>query len=110
MDNENKVILQSDGTGNGPKDGTQMVTNCIRTDFTRKKSKNHPGFKQRPMSKARISASTEVGVFSIRDMSSGVMLSVNVDDAIEVLAAMLQTQKQEQQEVVDVVAEEATTE
>ena len=63
---ENK-IYQNDNPKNGPLDGVQLRTDCVRTKFTQKRQKTGYPFKQ-SQTKANVSASVETGTFSIRDV------------------------------------------
>lgn len=97
MNNENEIIKRVDNPMDGPKDGVQATVECIRTDFLGKGKRKKGGvpFKQRPKSKAQISASHELGVLSIHDMSSDVMLTVSIEDAVSLITAAIITSKEE---------------
>lgn len=82
---ENKIYKNEDPK-NGPLDGIQLRTDCIRTKFTKKKQKTGYPFKQME-TKANVSASVETGTFSIRDMQTNVMLAIRIEDAMAVCAA-----------------------
>lgn len=82
---ENKIYKNEDPK-NGPLDGIQLRTDCIRTKFTQKKQKTGYPFKQME-TKANVSASVETGTFSIRDMQTNVMLAIRIEDAMAVCAA-----------------------
>lgn len=72
----------------GPDDGVMVDAQCMKTQFKRNgkftQSKPHPG---------HISASMELGVFSIRDMTNGLMLSVTIQDALYVMSEALNKAK-----------------
>lgn len=70
---ENK-IYQNDNPKNGPLDGVQLRTDCVRTKFTQKRQKTGYPFKQ-SQTKANVSASVETGTFSIRDVQTNIMLA-----------------------------------
>lgn len=78
----------------GPEDGVIGVSECIRTDFLENLEGGEALFTQREKSAAHISASMEIGIFSIRDMQSGVMLTVSLQDAMEVIVAATNAAKQ----------------
>lgn len=78
----------------GPRDGVIGVAECIRTDFLENPAEGKAAFQQREKSDAHISASMEIGIFSIRDMQSGVMLAVSLQDAMEVIVAATNAAKQ----------------
>lgn len=82
---ENKII-QNDDPKNGPLDGIQLRTDCIRTKFTKKPQKTGYPFKQME-TKANVSASVSTGTFSIRDMQTDTMLAIRIEDAMAVCAA-----------------------
>ena len=71
---ENK-IYQNDNPKNGPLDGVQLRTDCVRTKFTQKRQKTGYPFKQ-SQTKANVSASVETGTFSIRDVQTNIMLAI----------------------------------
>lgn len=71
----------------GPRDGVIGAAECIRTDFLENSADGEVLFTQREKSNAHISASMEIGIFSIRDMQSGLMLTVSLQDAMEVIVA-----------------------
>lgn len=87
MEAEKRKICRPDSPTDGPTDGVQMKADCIRTDFIENSREGEALFTQRDKSDAHISASVEIGIFSIRDMQSGVMLTVSLQDAMEVMAA-----------------------
>lgn len=82
---ENKIYKNEDPK-NGPLDGIQLRTDCIRTKFTQKKQKTGYPFKQM-QTKANVSASVETGTFSIRDIQTDTMLAIRIEDAMAVCAA-----------------------
>ena len=94
MEAENKRICRPDSPADGPMDGVQMKADCIRTDFIENPAGGEALFTQREKSDAHISASVEIGIFSIRDMQSGVMLTVSLQDAMEVMAAAVDAAKE----------------
>ena len=59
---ENK-IYQNDNPKNGPLDGVQLRTDCVRTKFTQKRQKTGYPFKQ-SQTKANVSASVETAAAS----------------------------------------------
>lgn len=64
----------------GPADGVLEEVQCILTVFgseNMQQSGPHVG---------RVSASVELGIFSIRDTELGVMLSISLQDAMAVMA------------------------
>ena len=85
MADEKKIILNTDPK-QGPLDGVQLKTECIRTKFTKMIQKNGCKFIQK-QTDASVTASYEAGVFSIRDLKTDMMLSVSVDEAMAVCAA-----------------------
>lgn len=89
---ENK-IYRSDGIA-GPSDGIRMVTYCVRTDFIENPKKGELPFAQRERSDCHISASADIGTFSIRDMQSGTMLTVSLQDVLKVMVAVLDPTKE----------------
>ena len=60
----------------GPEDGVMMDAQCVRNTFHGNRVKPHGPHK------AHITASVELGVFSIRDMEANVMLTVALQDAM----------------------------
>ena len=83
---EEKKICRPDSPKDGPQDGVMLKTNCIRTDFLENPSEEEAVFQQQEKSEASITSSVELGTFSIRDRSSGVMLTVAFEDAMAVMA------------------------
>ena len=81
-----KVINPVDG----PVDGVMIDTECIRTDFS---PENEQEFTQNDATKAHISASVELGVFSIRDMITGTMLTVSLMEAASAVAEAIENSK-----------------
>lgn len=79
----------------GPNDGIMGVVECIRTDFLENPAEGEAAFQQRPKSEAHITASVEIGTFGIRDMATGVMLTVSLADAMEVLKEAIDASKEE---------------
>ena len=49
----------------------------------------------REMSQAHITASVEIGTFGIRDMATGVMLTVSLEDAMEIMKEAIDASKKE---------------
>ena len=92
---EKNRICRPDSPSDGPVDGVQMKTDCIRTDFMDNPMGGEVVFTQREKGDAHISASAEIGIFSIRDMQTGVMLTVSIQDAIEVMKAALDASKEQ---------------
>lgn len=90
MEAENRKICRP----NGPMDGVQRKADCVRTDFIENPAEGEALFAQREKSDAHISASVEIGIFSIRDMQSGVMLTVSLQDAMEVMAIAIDAAKE----------------
>ena len=92
----NKRIMEIKRPSNpqdGPCDGVMGVVECIRTDFLENPAEGEAAFQQRSMSEAHITASVEIGTFGIRDMETGVMLTVCLEDAIEVMKMALEASK-----------------
>lgn len=87
-------IRRPNNPQDGPKDGVIGVAECIRTDFPENPAEGKATFQQREKSNAHISASMELGIFSIRDMQSGVMLTVPLQDAMEVIGVATNIAKQ----------------
>lgn len=83
MEDNKRVICRPDNPTDGPLDGILMKTDCIRTDLLDNPKEDEAVFQQRDKSEASITASVELGVFSIRDRASGVMLTIALADAIE---------------------------
>lgn len=77
----------------GPGDGVMGVVECIRTDFLENPAEGEAAFQQRPKSAAHITASVEIGTFGIRDMETGVMLTVCLADAMEVMKLAIDASK-----------------
>lgn len=95
MEEQNKevgVIVKNSDPKQGPLDGVQLKTNCIRTKFTKHLQKNGLKFVQKD-TEANVSASMETGVFSIRDTRTDIMLSVRIEDAMAVCAAAIDAAK-----------------
>lgn len=92
MDKSEKEITVTKAINpvDGPADGVMIDTECIRTDFS---SESELEFTQNDATKAHISASVELGVFSIRDMSTGVMLTVPILEAASVVAEAIENSK-----------------
>jgi hypothetical protein len=82
---ENK-IYQNDNPKEGPLDGIQLRTDCVRTKFTKRPQKTGYPFRQMK-TKVNISASVETGTFSIRDIKTDTMFAVRLEDAMMVCAA-----------------------
>lgn len=92
MNTENKKVMCHTDC---PVDGVQMKTDCIRTDFIDNPGVGEAVFRQNDKSEAHISASVEIGILSIRDLATGVMLTVSIQDAMELLASALDSAKEE---------------
>ena len=92
MDKSEKEITVTKATGHvdGPADGVMIDAKCIRTDFS---SENEQEFTQNDVTKAHISASVELGTFSIRDMSTGTMLTVSLMEAASAVAEAIENSK-----------------
>lgn len=92
MDKYEKEITVTKASNpiDGPADGVMIDTECIRTDFS---SESELEFTQNDATKAHISASVELGVFSIRDMSTGVMLTVSLMEAASAVAEAIENSK-----------------
>lgn len=91
---EDKRISRPENSADGPADGVRMVANCIRTDFIESPNEEEAIFTQRDKSEASISASVEIGTFSIRDKESNTMLTVAFDDAMAVMASAIDASKE----------------
>ena len=79
----------------GPADGVMGVVECIRTDFLENPAEGEAAFQQRDKSQAHITASVEIGTFGIRDMATGVMLTVSLEDAMEIMKEAIDASKKE---------------
>lgn len=79
----------------GPSDGVTGVVECIRTDFLENSSGSEVVFRQRDKSQAHITASVELGCFGIRDMTTGVMLTVSLEDAMEIMKEAIDASRKE---------------
>lgn len=79
----------------GPADGVMGVVECIRTDFLENPAEGEAAFQQREKSQAHITASVEIGTFGIRDMATGVMLTVSLKDAMEIMKEAIDASKKE---------------
>jgi hypothetical protein len=92
MDKSEKEITVTKAINpvDGPVDGVMIDTECIRTDFS---PENEQEFTQNDATKAHISASVELGVFSIRDMSTGTMLTVSLMEAASAVAEAIENSK-----------------
>lgn len=88
-----KKVCKPENTQEGPSDAVQLKTECIRSDFEEKED-GTVDFNQHEKSEANISASMELGYFSIRDKVSGVMLTVAFDDALVLMASALESAKE----------------
>lgn len=82
---DKKTIKKPDSPQDGPMDGVMMVTDCIRTDFIENPAEDETLYTQKDKTKAHISASVEIGILSIKDMTTGVMLTVSLEDAVTVI-------------------------
>ncbi len=92
MDKSEKEITVTKAINpvDGPVDGVMIDTECIRTDFS---PENEQEFTQNDATKAHISASVELGVFSIRDMITGTMLTVSLMEAASAVAEAIENSK-----------------
>ena len=92
MDKSEKeiTVIKAINPVDGPVDGVMIDTECIRTDFS---PENEQEFTQNDATKAHISASVELGVFSIRDMSTGTMLTVSLMEAASAAAEAIENSK-----------------
>ena len=92
MDKSEKEITVTKAINpvDGPVDGVMSDTECIRTDFS---PENEQEFTQNDATKAHISASVELGVFSIRDMITGTMLTVSLMEAASAVAEAIENSK-----------------
>ena len=92
MDKSEKEITVTKAINpvDGPVDGVMIDTECIRTDFS---PENEQEFTQNDATKAHISASVELGVFSMRDMSTGTMLTVSLMEAASAVAEAIENSK-----------------
>lgn len=88
-----KIIKRPDSPQDGPVDGAMMFTDCIRTDFVENPAENEAFYTQRGKTEAHISASVEIGILSIKDMASGVMLTVSLEDAVAVIDSTVEAHK-----------------
>lgn len=95
QENKELKICHTDSPTDGPMDGVKARVECIRTDFIENPNGEDVAFQQRPKTSANITASVEIGVFGIRDIESGVMLTVSLTDAMEVMKAALDAAKKE---------------
>jgi len=71
------------------------VVECIRTDFLENPAEGEAAFRQMDKSQAHITASVEIGTFGIRDMATGVMLTVSLEDAMEIMKEAIDASKKE---------------
>lgn len=90
MEVSKKTIKRPDSPEDGPMDGAKMITDCIRTDFIENPKEGEALFNQQEKTEAHISASVEIGILSIRDMATGVMLTVSLPDAVKVINATVE--------------------
>ena len=65
----------------GPMGGVTMATACVCTKFEEEKIAKQDG-----PNGAHITASMELGIFSIRDVESDIMLTVSFEDAVSLIA------------------------
>ena len=79
----------------GPSDGVIGVVECIRTDFLENPAEGEAAFRQMDKSQAHITASMEIGIFGIRDMATGVMLTVRLEDAMEIMKEAIDVSRKE---------------
>lgn len=85
MDVKKSMEIKRAKPGEGPPDGVMGVTECIRTDFFENPNGGGDAFRQMEKTHAHITASVEIGTFGIRDVETGVMLAVRLEDAMEVM-------------------------
>lgn len=90
---DTRTIKRPDSPQDGPTDGAMMVTDCIRTDFIENPNENESLYNQRDKTKAHISASVEIGTLSIRDIATGIMLTVSLEDAVTVINSTVEVHK-----------------
>ena len=96
MDHKKDIeIKRPSNPQDGPGDGVMGVVECIRTDFLENPEEGEAAFQQREKSEAHITASVEIGTFGIRDMATGVMLTVCLEDAMEVMKLAIEASKGE---------------
>lgn len=91
---EEKQICRPENPQDGPKDAVQVKVECIRTDFMENPDGEGVVFQQREKSEAHISVSHEIGILSIRDMQSNVMLTVNIRDAMYAMLMAINAAKE----------------
>lgn len=94
MESKEKRVCRPDCPSDGPQDGVMLKTDCIRTDFIENPGEGEAVFQQREKGEASITASAELGVFSIRDRVSGIMLTVSFGDAMAVMADAVKAAKE----------------
>lgn len=95
MEKKMMEIRRPGNRQDGPGDGIMGVVECIRTDFLENQVDGEAAFQQREKSEAHITASVEIGTFGIRDMATGVMLTVCLEDAMEVMKLAIEASKGE---------------
>lgn len=78
---KNKRIRHVEHPGEGPMDGVIMATACVCTKFEEEKIVNQDG-----PNGAHITASVEMGIFSIRDVESDIMLTISFEDVVDLIA------------------------
>lgn len=91
---DEKIIKKPDSPQDGPMDGVMMVTDCIRTDFIENPAEDEALYTQKGKTRAHISASVEIGILSIKDMVTGVMLTVSLEDAVAVINSAVEAHKE----------------
>ena len=95
MEKQMMEVRRPGNPQDGPGDGVMGVVGCIRTDFLENPTEGEAAFQQRAKSEAHITASVEIGTFGIRDMATGVMLTVSLEDAMEVMKLAIEASKGE---------------
>lgn len=80
---KDKRIRHVENPGDGPADGVTMATACVFTKF-----EDGNISKQEGPNEAHITASAELGIFSIRDVKSDIMLTVAFEDAVSLIAEL----------------------
>jgi hypothetical protein len=88
-------IRRPDLPTDGPVDGIMGIAECIRTDFLENPAEGEAAFRQMDKSTAHITASVSIGILDIRDMNTGVMLTVCLDDVMGVIKEALEASKKE---------------
>lgn len=71
-----------------PKDGVMMPTKGVNTKFRGAR------LRSQKVIDCRLTASVETGVFSIRDLDSGTMLTCSLEEAMEIIKRTLERAKE----------------